>query len=123
MCQMVQCRTLRRWRRHGRGGPSLCKLGISFLNVSFNQTVSILTTFFLLMTLYPEVQRRAQSEIDQLVASDRLPTFDDYDSLPYIIAMIKEVVRWGPVAPLGKRIFFIAIVLRPDACSQGYHIE
>ena len=59
------------------------------------------------MTLYPEVQRRAQSEIDQLVASDRLPTFDDYDSLPYIIAMIKEVVRWGPVAPLGKRIFFM----------------
>jgi len=63
-------------------------------------TVSILTTFLLLMALYPEVQRRAQSEIDQLV-SDRLPTFDDYDSLPYIAAIIKEVMRWGPVAPLG----------------------
>ena len=52
------------------------------------------------MSLYPEVQKRAQEDIDQL-ASNRLPTLDDFDSLPYIRAMIKEVVRWGPVVPLG----------------------
>jgi len=63
-------------------------------------TVSVLTTFFLLMALYPDVQSRAQSEIDQL-ALGRLPTFDDCDSLPYVTAIIKEVIRWGPVAPLG----------------------
>jgi len=73
---------------------------ISFLNVSI-QTVSALTTFFLVMALYPNVQSRAQAEIDRLI-SDRLPTLDDCDSLPYITAIIKEVIRWGPVAPLGK---------------------
>jgi len=52
------------------------------------------------MALHPEVQKRAQKDIDQL-GSNRLPTLDDFDSLPYIKAIIKEVVRWGPVVPLG----------------------
>ncbi|TFK37397.1 cytochrome P450 [Crucibulum laeve] len=62
-------------------------------------TVSALTTFVLLMTLYPEVQKRAQAEVDA-VTSGRLPTFDDLAALPYITAMIKEIIRWAPVAPL-----------------------
>jgi len=52
------------------------------------------------MALYPEVQKRAQTDIDQL-GSNSLPTLDDFDSLPYIRAIIKELVRWGPVVPLG----------------------
>lgn len=51
------------------------------------------------MALYPSVQKRAQEDIDQVV-HDRLPTLDDFDSLPYLRAIIKEVSRWGPVAPL-----------------------
>ena len=52
------------------------------------------------MTMNPSVQEQAQADIDR-VAPNRLPTLDDYDSLPYIRAIIKEVHRWGPVAPLG----------------------
>ncbi len=52
------------------------------------------------MALYPEVQRKAQADIEK-VSPNRLPTFDDYDSLPYIKAIIREIIRWGPVAPLG----------------------
>ncbi|KAH9482219.1 Cytochrome P450 monooxygenase 208 [Psilocybe cubensis] len=63
-------------------------------------TVSALTTFFLIMSLYPDVQKRAQKDVDE-VAPDRLPTLDDFESLPYIRAMIKEILRWAPVAPLG----------------------
>ena len=44
---------------------------------------SVLITFILLMALYPDVQSRAQSEIDQLI-SDRLSKFQVDDSLPYI---------------------------------------
>ena len=54
----------------------------------------------MVMALYPEVQRRAQADIDRAV-HNRLPTFEDYDSLPYIKAVIKEILRWGPVAPFG----------------------
>lgn len=55
------------------------------------------------MTLYPEIQKRAQAEIDTVVGSDRLPTLDDWDSLPYVNAICDEVLRWQPVAPLCKQ--------------------
>jgi hypothetical protein len=43
----------------------------------------------------------AQLEIDSVVGRDRLPTFEDKPTLPYITAMVNEVLRWRPVAPLG----------------------
>ncbi|KAI9445986.1 cytochrome P450 [Lactarius indigo] len=64
-------------------------------------TVSALQTFILAMILYPEVQRRAQAEIDQVVGNSRLPDFSDQDALPYVQAVLKEVSRWHPVTPLG----------------------
>lgn len=57
------------------------------------------------MTLYPEVQVKAQQEIDRVIGRDRLPTFEDRDRLPYIDAIVKEVLRWGVVAPLGIYLF------------------
>jgi cytochrome P450 len=62
-------------------------------------SVSTLTTFFLAMTLHPEAQKRAQAELDVEVG-DRLPTFADKDSLPYVTALMKEVLRWIPVLPV-----------------------
>lgn len=53
------------------------------------------------MTLYPEVQRKAQEEIDQVVGQDRLPNLSDRDNLPYVDALVKEALRWHPVAPMG----------------------
>jgi len=45
---------------------------------------------------------KAQAEIDRVVGRSRLPKFSDYDNLPYIRALVKEVLRWRPVAPAGK---------------------
>ena len=53
------------------------------------------------MMVYPKVQRRAQEEIDRVIGSDRLPTFADRGSLPYVEAVAKELLRWNPVTPLG----------------------
>jgi cytochrome P450 len=64
-------------------------------------TVSSMACFFLAMTLYPEVQRKAQEEIDRVIGTDRLPGFKDRENLPYVNAIIKEVLRWHPVAPMG----------------------
>ncbi|KAH9975380.1 cytochrome P450 [Lactifluus volemus] len=58
-----------------------------------------LTTFILAMTLHPEAQKRAQAELDT-VLGDRLPTFSDRDNLPFVTAIMKEVLRWIPVLPL-----------------------
>ena len=53
------------------------------------------------MSLYPDVQRKAQNEVDRVVGADRLPQFDDYNNLIYIQAVILETLRWMPVLPLG----------------------
>jgi len=54
------------------------------------------------MILYPETQKKAQEELDRVVGRGRLPTFRDYESLPYIRAIVKEILRWRGVGPLGK---------------------
>jgi hypothetical protein len=61
------------------------------------------------MALYPEVQKKAQAEIDAVVGPDRLPDFHDRLSLPYINAMLKELSRWNLVVPLGKPLLIIII--------------
>ncbi|KAG1897416.1 cytochrome P450 [Suillus fuscotomentosus] len=58
-------------------------------------------TFALAMVLYPDVQRRAQAEINSVVGRDCLPTFEDRMSLPYIESVLCETLRWQPVIPLG----------------------
>jgi cytochrome P450 len=65
-------------------------------------SVSTLYTFFLAMTLFPEVQRKAQEEIDAVIGSDRLPTLNDRSRLPYVEALVSEMIRWGPVGPICK---------------------
>ena len=50
--------------------------------------------------MQPGIQKRAREELDVVVGPDRLPTFEDYDELPYIQAIIMECSRWLPVAPL-----------------------
>jgi len=56
------------------------------------------------MALYPEVQKKAQVEIDAVIGNNRLPNFNDRDALPYTNAIVKEAMRWLPVAPLGSFI-------------------
>ena len=64
--------------------------------------MSAIHSFYLVMTMHPEIQRKAQAEIDRVVGNDRLPTLADQPNLPCVDALVKEVLRWGPVAPLGK---------------------
>jgi Cytochrome P450 len=66
-------------------------------------------TLFLAMALYPEIQKKAQAEIDAVVGPNRLPDFHDRPSLPYINAVIKESLRWNLVTP--GRPFVIIIVV------------
>ncbi len=53
------------------------------------------------MTQNPKIQKKAQEAIDDTIGCDRLPEFSDYKSVPYINAILKEVLRWRAVTPLG----------------------
>lgn len=52
----------------------------------------------------PEIQRRAQAEIDKVVGRDRLPDWSDREKLPYVEAIFYELMRWRLAAPVGKFI-------------------
>lgn len=63
--------------------------------------MAALLTFILAMLHAPEVQERAQRELDIVTGGRRLPNFSDRASLPYIEAIVKEVLRWHPLVPFG----------------------
>ncbi|KAF9466021.1 cytochrome P450 [Collybia nuda] len=75
-----------------------------FEHVKQPLTVSSVQFLFLAMAMHPDVQRKAQAELDMVVGPNRLPNFNDRDSLPYITsninAIVKETMRWQLVAPL-----------------------
>ena len=74
------------------------------------------------MTLYPEVQRKAQAEIDKIIGKSRLPDFSDESALPYVQAVLKEVLRWHPVTPLGLSLCVAGIMSRVIGLPlQRYH--
>ncbi|PPQ81185.1 hypothetical protein CVT26_010295 [Gymnopilus dilepis] len=66
-----------------------------------DSTTCTLRSFFALMSLNPQVMQRAQEEIDRVTEKERLPVFDDWERLPYIKAIILEVLRYNTVTPLG----------------------
>jgi hypothetical protein len=43
------------------------------------------------LTAFPEVQKKAQDEIDAVIGHDRPPTWEDLPNLPYMHAVIEEV--------------------------------
>ncbi|KAI1321957.1 cytochrome P450 [Xylariaceae sp. FL0255] len=80
-------------------------------------SVSALGFFFLAMAMYPEVQVRAQEELDRVVGTERLPVMSDRKDLPYLEAIMKETIRWHPVAPMG-----LAHKNIEDDICNGYRI-
>ncbi|EJU02639.1 cytochrome P450 [Dacryopinax primogenitus] len=72
--------------------------------------------FIQAMVLNPEVCRAAQKHVDSVVGN-RPPTFDDRDQLPYVVAVVKETIRWRPVAALG-----VPHVADEDLEYRGYVI-
>ncbi|ESK97859.1 cytochrome p450 [Moniliophthora roreri MCA 2997] len=77
-----------------------------------------LSWFVLAMVLHPEVQKRAQDEIDRVVGRGRMPTVRDFDQLFYVRAVVKELLRWRPVGPLG-----VPHRLDEDDIYEGYYLK
>ncbi|KAI0092994.1 cytochrome P450 [Irpex rosettiformis] len=83
----------------------------------FETTWRAVTIFIAVMLLYPEVQEKAQEEIDRVIGRDRLPDLGDRDSLPYVQCVINEVMRWEPIVPFGLPHRSVA-----DDVYNGMHI-
>jgi cytochrome P450 len=69
------------------------------------------------MVLNPKVMKKAQEELDRVVGKDHLPEFSDKDNLPYIDALVKELLRWNPPLPVS-----VASRATQDDVYRGYSI-
>jgi cytochrome P450 len=89
----------------------------SLYSAGADTSVSAVHSFYLEMLLHPEIQAKAQAELDSVVGKDRMPTFEDMSRLPYCGAIVKEVFRRRPVAPLA-----IPHTSREDDTFNGFTI-
>ncbi|KAJ7119924.1 cytochrome P450 [Mycena crocata] len=63
--------------------------------------VSTVGTFILGMLANPDAQRQAQAEVDAVTGGKCLPDFNDESSMPYVTAIVREVLRWQNATPIG----------------------
>ncbi|KAE9406449.1 cytochrome P450 [Gymnopus androsaceus JB14] len=81
-------------------------------------TVATIFAFFKAMTLCPDIQAKAQSEIDSVVGNDRLPLLSDRNELQYKVnALTLEVLQWHTIAPMG-----IPHRVTEDNDFNGFHL-
>ncbi|KAJ3859266.1 cytochrome P450 [Lentinula novae-zelandiae] len=73
----------------------------SMFGGTFFGTAVTVHVFFLLMAMFPEIQKKAQAELESVIGKDRLPSFEDRDRLTYVEAVCKEVMRYHAVVPNG----------------------
>lgn len=106
-------RLLRDNGKLGFNPHQLSFLGGGLVEGGSETPAALIVSFIQAMTKWPEVQKKAQQEIDSLIGEDRTPTWEDYGRLPYVAALVKECVRWRPVAPLGM----------PHFLDEGIHIH
>ncbi|KIJ68344.1 hypothetical protein HYDPIDRAFT_82083 [Hydnomerulius pinastri MD-312] len=90
--------------------------GISYA-AGADTTVSTLLSFLLAMLIHPEVQRKAQQHVDDVLRMERLPNFADKGDLPFIDCLVWECLRWNPVLPMG-----LAHFVSEDDVYRGYLI-
>ncbi|KAH7012954.1 cytochrome P450 [Ilyonectria destructans] len=93
-------RLLREREEHGLNYKEIATLTANLVGGGVDTTTSTIMTFLFAMCVFPDVQRKAQEEIDRVIG-DRVPDWSDEDHLPYTKALVTEVYRWRSVFVLG----------------------
>ncbi|KIJ29345.1 hypothetical protein M422DRAFT_188633 [Sphaerobolus stellatus SS14] len=82
-------------------GAAATTYGGTYLSRLDPHCLSLTTTFTLAMMLHPEIQKKAQEELDVVIGRRRLPQLTDRPSLGFCDALLKESLRWSPPVPMG----------------------
>ncbi|CAE7144555.1 unnamed protein product [Rhizoctonia solani] len=80
----------------------LKEIGIVLFGAGSDTTSNFVVSVIAAMVLNPQVQARAQSELDAVLGPAVLPKISDKERLPYIRNLLDEVFRLYPVTPLGR---------------------
>lgn len=84
----------------GLGPNQLRFIGGVLMEGGSDTSSSLILAIVQAMIHYPEVQAKAQAEIDSFVGAERSPQWSDLPKLPYINMIVKEGHRWRPILPL-----------------------
>ncbi|KZT06281.1 cytochrome P450 [Laetiporus sulphureus 93-53] len=87
--------------RHHLSNKEASWLAATMYIAGSETTSSCLSWFMLCMIAFRDAQAKAAKEIEEVIGHSRLPSFADWDHLPYVRALLKEVLRWHTVDPLG----------------------
>ncbi|KZT58478.1 cytochrome P450 [Calocera cornea HHB12733] len=110
------CLTVTLMEEEEKYGEELIKwITISHYTGGAETSASALHTFFAAMVLYPSVQAKAQAELDTIIGREHPPTLEDRERLPYCTALVSEVLRWQPVAPVA-----LPHCMLKDEIYEGY---
>ncbi|KAI9759959.1 MAG: hypothetical protein M4579_001992 [Chaenotheca gracillima] len=90
----------------------------SLFGAGADTTASTLCSAMLAFITHPHALKKAQEELDTVIGRDRTPNFNDEANLPYVRALVKEVLRWRPVAVLGGTPH----ASTEDDVYEGYYI-
>ncbi|KAF9002274.1 putative cytochrome P450 monooxygenase [Cyathus striatus] len=74
-------------------------VGAVLMDAGAETTASYLQCIVMSLITFPECQKKARDEIEEVIG-DRMPTLDDFDNLPYLKALLKEVIRFTPILPV-----------------------
>ncbi|THU91684.1 cytochrome P450 [Dendrothele bispora CBS 962.96] len=88
-------------QQHGMSDTDCAWLAGVLYGAGHETTSTTMAWFIFSMIQFPQVQARAHEELDRVVGLSRLPSFADIKHLPYMQAIVKEVLRWRPALPTG----------------------
>ncbi|KAF9893637.1 hypothetical protein FE257_010949 [Aspergillus nanangensis] len=93
-------------------------VGLQLVEAGSDTTREALNIFAMAALCHPDKYRTARGEVDRICGGDnpRLPGLDDMERMPYVCAMIKELLRWRPIFPLVPEHELTA-----DMEFEGYH--
>lgn len=110
------------WRCVNAAVTFLCMVCL----IAYYQTAESMLWIFVAMLCFPKAQRKCQEELDAVVGRSKTPTLNDKESLPYMRATVRELLRWRAIAPIGKGVnssfntqcLSTWVIFRCSACQQ-----
>ena len=84
---------------------------------------SCMTWCLIALLNHPDILKRAQKEIDEVVPYGELPTFDDVENkLPLVTTIYMEAIRWRDITPISVLLLIFSFHWRLSLVFQGFHI-
>ena len=86
---------------HGLSELEAAYLSAGLVQPGSESTAALLNWLVRCLATWPDVQAQAHEELDRVVGTDRTPVWDDEPKLPFIRAMVKELLRYAPGSKFG----------------------